>query len=308
MRRAAWLSLLLAGGAFAADDAALRVVEACAARLDPRVDIGYERIQRRCPELSRALANAPWRELLPRDLPERRDEVSAASLRALVVLVREAGEDGESRPPPELETLAPVLAALGEQGQQGATRWERLKRWFKQKLESREDDENDWLDEWRRELQTSEGIARALTYVGYALVAALVLFVIAAELRAAGLLSARRRAAERAAPDSPWRRRLALADVAAAPLAERPGMLLRLLGESLTRAHRLPASEGLTATAIARRAELDETADRAGLERVASVAEQVRYAPQAPGSSVLEDAVKLAQELLAKFGRLPVKR
>lgn len=308
MRRAAWLSLLLAGGVFAADDAALRVVEACAARLDPRVDIGYERIQRRCPELSRALANAPWRELLPRDLPERRDEVSAASLRALVVLVREAGEDGESRPPPETETLAPVLAALGEQGQQGATRWERLKRWFKQKLESREDDEKGWLDEWRRELQTSEGIARALTYVGYALVATLVLFVIAAELRAAGLLSARRRAAGRAAPDSPWRRRLALADVAAAPLADRPGMLLRLLGESLTRAHRLPASEGLTATAIARRAELDETADRAGLERVASVAEQVRYAPQAPGSSVLEDAVKLAQELLAKFGRLPVKR
>ncbi len=308
MRRAAWLSLLIAGGAYAADDAALRVVEACAARLDPRVDIGYERIQRRCPELSRALANAPWRELLPRDLPERRDEVSAASLRALVVLVREAGEDGESRPPPEPETLAPVLAALGEQGQQGATRWERLKRWFKQKLESREDDEQGWLDEWRRELQTSEGIARALTYVGYALVATLVLFVIAAELRAAGLLSARRRAAERAAPESPWRRRLALADVAAAPLADRPGMLLRLLGESLTRAHRLPASEGLTATAIARRAELEETADRAGLERVASVAEQVRYAPQAPGSSALEDAVKLARELLAKFARLPVKR
>jgi hypothetical protein len=85
-------------------------------------------------------------------------------------------------------------------------------------------------------------------------------------------------------------------------------MLLRLLGETLTRAHRLPASEGLTAHAIARRAELDDAADRAELERVATVAEQVRYAPQAPGSSVLEGAVAAAQQLLAKFGRLPVKR
>ena len=116
MRRALWLSGLLAGSAFAADDAALRVVEACAARLDSRVDVGYDRIQRRCPELSRALANAPWRDLLPRDLAERRDEVSAESLRALVVLVREAGDMSESHPSPEPETLAPVLSQLGEQG------------------------------------------------------------------------------------------------------------------------------------------------------------------------------------------------
>ncbi len=309
MRRALWTSLLLAGSAFAADDGALRVVEACAERLDPRVDVGYPRIQRRCPELSRALANAPWRELLPRDLAERRDEVSAASLRALVELVREAGDESASRPPPEPEILVPVLAELGEQGQQGATRWERFKRWLKQKLESRDDDDGKgWLEEWSRQLQTSEGIARAITYVGYAMVAGLVLFVIAGELRAAGLLSARRRTAERTAPDSPWRRRLVLADVSAAPLADRPGMLLRLLGEALTRTHRLPASEGLTANAIARRADLDDADDRAGLARVAAVAEQVRYAPEAPGSSVLEEAVNRANELLAKFGRLPVKR
>ena len=211
---------------------------------------------------ARALANAPWRDLLPRDLAARGDELSAESLRALIVLVREAGVSEATGTAPQAEALAPVLAELGAQGQQGATRWERFKRWLEQKLENRDDDEEGVLDKWSRQLQTSEGVAQAITYLGYALVAGLVIFVIAAELRAAGLLSVRRRAAERAHPASMWRRRLMLADVAAAPLAERPGMLLRLLGESLTRAHRLPAADGLTASAIARRADLEDAGDR----------------------------------------------
>ena len=41
-------------------------------------------------------------------------------------------------------------------------------------------------------------------------------------------------------------------------------MLLRLLGEALTRAHRLPAADGLTAGAIARRADLDSDAGARG--------------------------------------------
>ena len=54
---------VVSGAALPADDAALRAVEACRARLDPRVDVGIERIQKRCPELLPALASAPWRDL-----------------------------------------------------------------------------------------------------------------------------------------------------------------------------------------------------------------------------------------------------
>ena len=95
-----WLGLsvlVLAGGAFAADDAALRVVEACRARLDPATDLGLERIQKRCPELLPALASAPWRDLLPQTLRERRDEISAESLRVLAELVRKAGSAAKLR-------------------------------------------------------------------------------------------------------------------------------------------------------------------------------------------------------------------
>lgn len=307
-----WLGLLglaLAGGAFAADDAALRTVEACRARLDPAVDVGIERIQRRCPELLPALERAPWRNLLPQRLRERREDLSAESLRTLAELVRHANDGLPQAAQPLLPRLAPVLAELGETGKQGVTRWERFKRWLKEKIERRAaDDERSRLDQWSRQFRTSEGVARALTYLGYAMVMALVLFVIVSELKAAGLLGATRRAAARANPAAEWRRRLMLADVMAAPLPERPGMLLRLLGEALTRAHRLPAADGLTAGAIARRAELESPVDRAELERIAATADEIRYAQRRPVDAALEGTVSAARALLAKFARLSGRR
>jgi hypothetical protein len=296
------LGLWVAGSAVAADDAALRAVETCRARLDPRVDVGIERLQRSCPDLLPALEKSQWRDLLPQSLRERHEEISADSLRALAELLRHANESAPSRAAPRREILAPVLAELGAQGQQGATRWERFKRWLKQKFEDRkDDDEAGWLEKWSRQFHTSEGISRALTYIGYALVVALVLFVVWGELRAAGVLGGSRRAARRATPAAEWRRRLMLADVNAAPLADRPGMLLRLLGEALTRAHRLPAADGLTAHAIARRATLDTAGERAGLERVAATADEIRYAGRLPADDALEDTVDAAKVLLGKY-------
>jgi hypothetical protein len=303
-----WLALsglMFAGAAFAADDAALRIVEACRARLDPRTDIGIERIQKKCPELLPALAGAPWRDLLPQSLRERREEITAGSLRTLEELIRSSGAAGAQRDAPSREILSPVLAELGERGQEGATRWERFKRWLKEKVEKRKDDEDaSALEKWSRKLKTSEGIAQAVTYIGYAMVGVLVCFVIWSELRAAGLFGGARRSRGRSDPAGLWRRRLMLADVAAAPLAERPGMLLRLLGEALTRAERLPAADGLTAGAIVRRASLDSDEDRGELARIAAIADAVRYGSIRPPDESLENAVGSGQTLLARFARL----
>jgi hypothetical protein len=295
--------LLLCAMSAHADDGALRTVDACRARLDARVDIGIERVRRRCPDLLPALEKAPWRELLPATLGERREEISAESLRALAQLVRHAADPGTQRAAPDRRTLDPVLAALGDKGQQGATRWERFKRWLEQKLETRPDDDETWLVKWSRQFRTSEGVARAITYVGYALVVLLVLFVIWQELRAAGLWGGMHGASRRRDPAAEWRRRLALEDVFAAPLAERPGMLLKLLGEALARARRLPAADGLTAAAIVRRARLDAEDEREALAHVARAAEQVRYAARTPDDEALEGAVADARSLLGKFAQ-----
>ena len=303
-----WLGLsvlVLAGSAFAADDAALRVVEACRARLDPATDLGLERIQKRCPELLPALASAPWRDLLPQTLRERRDEISAESLRVLAELVRKAGSAAKLRDAPSREKLEPVLMGLGAKGQEGATRWDRFKRWLKEKLENRkDDDEASALEKWSRQFQTSEGIAQAITYAGYVMVGVLMLFVIWSELRAAGLLGRARRGHGAESPAAQWRRRLMLSDIAAAPLADRPGMLLRLLGEALTRAERLPAADGLTAASIVRRANLDSEQERAALAQIATTADTVRYGSNPPPEEQLQGTVTSARALLERFARL----
>lgn len=297
------LAMLITAAAPAADDPALVVLEACRAKLDARNDVGLARIEKRCPDLVPALQGSPWSNLLPKDMRERRDEISAEGLRELARLVRDLEPAPARRAAPDVKRLAPVLTSLGEKGQQGATRWERFKRWLQDKFERSDDekDERSWVEELGRQFETSEGVARAITYTGYGLLALLVLLVIWTELRAAGLLGGGGRSDARRGPDGEWRRRLQLTDIMAAPLAERPGLLLRLLGEALTRAQRLPSAAGLTAGALVKRARLDSEEDRAGLEQVATAAEAVRYAPSPPAPERLEDAVTSAQVLLEKL-------
>lgn len=304
-----WLPclLLLTGApAVAAEDPALAVLDACRAKLDARNDVGLARIEKRCPDLMPALQGAPWGNLLPKDMRERRDEISAEGLRELAQLIRNLDVAPAQRPAPDVQRLAPVLASLGEKGRQGATRWERFKRWMQDKLERRDDekDEKSWLDELGSQFQTSEGVARAITYTGYGFMGLLVLLVIWSELRAAGLLGGHARGDARRGADGEWRRQLQLADVMDAPLAERPGLLLRLLGEALTRAQRLPSAAGLTAGALVRQAKLDSEQDRAELEQVAAAAEAVRYAPRTPAPERLEGAVSSARALLDKVTRV----
>lgn len=289
----------------AAEDPALAAIEACRARLDARADVGLERIEKRCPGLLARIEQAPWAALLPSDLRARRDELSAESLRALVELVRGADRELAVRPAPDVDRLGPVLAELGAPGQKGATRWERFKRWLQEKLERRneDDDESSWLEDLGRQFETSEGVARVITYVGYAVLGALVLLVIVSELRAAGLWGGRRRAERRLRAHAPGRRAIRLADVSQAPLADRPGLLLRLLGEALTRAQRLPASDGLTASAIVRGARLDDDADRTDLRLVAKTADEVRFGGKPPAEATLASAAESAAGLLGRITR-----
>ncbi len=306
MKRGARLTVLIVALAFAdtawaADDPALRIVDACRAKLDARSDLGLERVQRRCPDLLPALDRAPWRGLLPKSL--KQEDISADSLLALAELVRQSQTKLPKAVTLDDNQLARSLAALGQQGQEGATRWERLKRWIKARFETRKsEDRQGWIDKLANRIRTSEGLIDAITYLGYAAVALLVFYVIFAELRAAGMLGALRRSDARRSPAAEWRRRLMLADVGAAPLVERPGMLLRLLGEALARAHRLPAADGLTANAIVRRAEI-EGEERAELARVARVADAARYSPSRPDDAALEETVDVAKSLLSRFAK-----
>ena len=80
-------------------------------------------------------------------------------------------------------------------------------------------------------------------------------------------------------------------------------MLLRLLGEALTRAQRLPAADGLTATAIAGAPASIRRTNAKRLRRVGATAEVVRYAAAPPPDEAIEGTVVTAKALLEKFAR-----
>jgi hypothetical protein len=75
--------------------AARSAIEACTQRLDPQVDIGYDRISARCPDLARTLERSELEQWLPAGWKEARNNLSAGSLRELRAVVE---RELETRP------------------------------------------------------------------------------------------------------------------------------------------------------------------------------------------------------------------
>ena len=66
---------------------ALEAIDACVQRLNPDVDVGYDRIVVRCPMLARRLEDAGVAVWLPRDWQRPGNDLSVGGLRALRELV-----------------------------------------------------------------------------------------------------------------------------------------------------------------------------------------------------------------------------
>src|SRR5438128_7099732 len=83
--------VLINGAAIAQEQpqtmAQLPALDACLGRLDPELDIGYDRIAARCPELAKQLDHGAWAPWLPRGWKEPGNDLSAGGLRELRELV-----------------------------------------------------------------------------------------------------------------------------------------------------------------------------------------------------------------------------
>ena len=64
------LSALLSGAALP-DVRDFPDVDSCLSRLDPELDIGYDRLAARCPELMKQLEHGTWVPWLPRESERR---------------------------------------------------------------------------------------------------------------------------------------------------------------------------------------------------------------------------------------------
>ena len=297
-----------AAGPAVADDAlagVLRTLDACAARLDRELDVGYERIIARCPDLPRSLAASGADVWLPPSWHDARNDLSAGSLKELrTALAREraAAPDGHR---PEVGHLQAVLAALGTPGQERRGFWHRIAEWLRAiAAERARPQEPGFFARMVSRIGLPQTLIEIAVYVAVALMIGLAAWIISHELRTAGVLRRRTRAAAAhgLAPSAEGAALHAERDLELAALSEQPRLLLTLILERLSRVQGLLRPRSLTTRELTSSVRLPDDSDRRRLERLASVAEQVRYAAQPVSAVQITQALTAGRTLLEGIG------
>jgi hypothetical protein len=287
----------------AAQSDPLSAINACIARLDPQVDVGYERIAARCPDLTSALEQSGWAAWLPRDWKEARNDLSAGSLAELRATVQRELTPRRATRALEVQRLKRVLAELGEASQERSSPWSRFKQWLRSLFERRDDEsEGGGFSRLLDQLGVSDAVIEIITYVLLGVVVALAGLIVYNELRAAGVLRGRVRGAGGEDPNvGNGRRRPTLHDVEQADLRERPRLLLELIAAKLTDLKRLPPAGAFTVREITRAAQLRDEPDRSRLADLALTAERARFAAGRIEPSVVDTAVAHGRALLTSL-------
>lgn len=281
----------------------LAVIDGCIARLDPQVDIGYERVAARCPDLTSALEQSGWAAWLPRGWKEPRNDLSAGSLAELRATVQRELTPRTATRALDVQRLKGVLAGLGDTSQETSSFWSRLKQWLRSLFERR-DEESDvgGISRMLDQLGVSDAVIEIITYVLLGGVVGLAGLIVYNELRAAGVLRGRARGA--GGDDASLgqeKRRPTLRDVEQADLRERPRLLLELIAAKLTDLKRLPPARAFTVREITRTAQLREEPDRSRLAELALTAERARFAAGSIEPSAVDNAVAHGRALLTSL-------
>lgn len=276
----------------------------CRVRLDPALDVGYERVAARCPELVQRLSGSEWAAWLPAGWRDARNDLSAGSLAELGEALAREAHAAPLRAAPRTDALGPVLAALGEAASERGGPWQRFKRWLRAALGARDDEaEGGVLARLLTRTSPSQAVLETVAYVGLAIVVLLAALVVWNELRLAGLGRRRADAAAAQAPSFPAMPGGAAAwpDIERLPHAERPARVLELLVDALARARLLPPARALTIGEVAGRVALPAGEDRDRLVAVARVAEDVRYGDRMPADDEIEGAVARGRTLAGRL-------
>jgi len=276
-------------------------LDACVARLDPRLDIGYDRIAARCPDLLRQLETGPWAPWLPRGWKEPGNDLSVGSLKEFRELVDRESADRESNLAvvPDVRSLKPILTALA--GNRNDSGWSRFESWLHSVFEQREQPTPEsWFSQMVGHIGISQSVIQLIIYGALGAVVILAGFIVVNELRMAGVFGKRPDAALKphAHPGSDayvgtWN------DIEQAPPRDRPRLLLELILRRLTGRGLLPPSGALTVRELLDAARLTEVDDRSRLRDLALGAERVRYSAAVDDGS--EAPINRGRELLERL-------
>lgn len=255
-----------------------------------------------CPELAAAIDDGPWGEALAQVWA---DEMSPTAFLELTELVTAYEQPAATAFAPRSESLDESIAALNLKKPPGLTIWQRIQRWFDEQFGSPGEDTESWLQKWLEHLSLSELVVRYLMVVlGIVLVVATVIVVVN-ELRVAGVLAGG--VLRKYAPLDPSAREPAEApprdfeDVARAPLARRPVLLLALVLERLRGRGRVPLRDSLTHRELLGAAAGLSGEQSAAFGVVVGAAERVTFGDWRPEERDVEGIVASGRTLLASL-------
>lgn len=310
VRVTAALLILLATASVAAAPApvpsqlVLGAIDSCIHRLNPGVDIGYERVAARCPGLARRLEESGWSAWLPADWRQPGNDLSAGGLRELRELLLASTATRRARAP-SVATLPAALAFLTQQEVARDSWWGRTKAWLRELFERRQDEDEDGLSGLIGQSGVSEAVLELVSYFGLALVVVLAVVIVGNELLAGGVIGRLRTRFSKgtmARPQTEPARALGTwADVQKVSLEQQPRLLLELVVTRLTAQSRLPSSRGLTVHELARAAHLPDETDRERLAGLGWMAERVRFSNEEVPSEAIAAAVEDGRVLLDRI-------
>jgi hypothetical protein len=304
----AWVVLLvLAAAPATAQRNPLEAIDRCIARLDPALDVGYARIVARCPSLAHSLEQSAWAQWLPRGWNEAHNDLSAEGLVELRALAARELQVPAAVRRPRVDRLNEILARLDptSRHQQGALG--RFRAWLRAVIErNKQADSGSWLDKMIQSQGRSQFFFDLLTYAALGAMLLLTGIVVWNEVRSAGLLKTRRRAALLAARlDVSPRMRLNWSDVEQAAAMDKPRLVLELVIAKLIELHRAPPAGALTVRELSRAVQLPDAADRERLTQLVLAAERTRYAAMPPPADRIDAVVRQGRELLQRLETQP---
>jgi hypothetical protein len=287
--------------------AALDAIGSCALKLNPDIDIGYDRVVARCPSLVRRLDESGWSVWLPHDWQRPGNDLSAGGLRELRELLsrevittipRERGHV------PSVERVPDVLASLARTGGEHSNWWARTGAWLRNVFERSEPAADEgWLARMIGQSGLSQAVIELVSYAGLVLVAVLAVAIVVNELRV-GKVFGRLRRRFAVLADSPvtgQRDGLTWNDVQRASPLQRPGLMLELLVARLTEGSRLQSARGLTVRELTYAAQLSDEKDRERLAQLARTSERVRFSGTEVSTVDIDAAVEGGRVLLARI-------
>jgi uncharacterized protein DUF4129 len=302
MRR--WLLALLltaAAAPLASARDALAAIDACRARLDAGLDVGFTRIAERCPDLAPSLAGSPAAAWLPPDWDKPGNELSAAGLAELRTLLTRQPAAVSARAP-RVARVAAVLAGLAASDHRQRGWWARFRQWLREVLARRPPEEDSG---WLKRLLSGISLPQAVTWSALAGVIALAAAIVVNELRIAGFFGRSRRRSAPAAGDGAAAQ-LTLWEVERAAPVEQPRLLLELIVIRLREQDRLPPPRALTVHELNRVARL-EAPDRERLHALTTACERVRFGPRGVAPPTLAAALARGRELLGALEPQPLR-